>query len=193
MKKIIACVCLLMLISLPTYAKKDAAWVIKKAKAEEDVFAKQKITSFPELNYRQMGGEVKDFTGISVWKAPYFLYSLSVVEQEGAPTQFKINVREPLVNVAGNKDFQGYQKALDKDGKALDFIPGQLYLPTSVGTAVKKPVKEESFSIVLEEQYFKAHRETGIVIKVYGNTESPVFHISPWYIDGVLKYFEEQK
>ncbi|MGN0017225.1 MAG: hypothetical protein ACI37O_07815 [Candidatus Avelusimicrobium sp.] len=193
MKKIIALVCLLAMVSVPVYAKKDAAWVIKKAQVEEDSFAKQKTTLFPELNYRQMGGEVKEYTGVSVWKAPYFLYRVAVVEQDGTPTQFKINVREPLVNVAGSKDFQRYKKALDKDGKNLDFVSGNLYLPTDGGTTIKKPVKEESFSIVFDEQYFKSHRESGIVIKVYGETESPIFHLSPWYVDGVLKYFEEEK
>ena len=61
MKKIRTLVCLLALISLPAYAKKDAAWVVKKAKAEDDSFAKQKTVTFPEINYRQMGGEVKEY------------------------------------------------------------------------------------------------------------------------------------
>ncbi|MDE3277121.1 MAG: hypothetical protein PUK73_01920 [Spirochaetota bacterium] len=192
MKKIITLVCLLALISLPAYAKKDAAWVVKKAKAEDDSFAKQKTVTFPEINYRQMGGEVKEYTGVSVWKSPAFKYKIVAIEKDGQPLEFKIEVADARANLAGNKNFNNYSKALDKDGSTLKFISGVQFDPEQ-GDALKHPLKEEHFSIVLDKAYLVSHRETGIVIKVYGESESPVFHISPWYVDGVLKYFEGAK
>ena len=184
MKKIAILLGILLLVSAPAFAKKDAAWVAKKVKIENDPFEQAVVFTFPTLNYRQMGGEVKQYTGVSVMKCPYFLYFVKAKAKEGKPTEYVIEVKNPRINLAGGKSFANYKKAVDNSGKELMFTLGEQFEPKP-GDLRATP--EEGFNITLDEEYVKAHKDTGIVIKVYGDSESPIFHISPWYIDGMLQ------
>lgn len=185
MKKITLLLGVFLLFSAPAFAKKDAAWVVKKAKVENDPFEQATVYTFPTLNYRQMGGEVKQFTGVGIMKSPYFNYFVKAKAKADKPTEYVIEVKNPRINLAGNKSFANYKKAVDNRGKELAFTPGEQFEPKSGDITRSTP--EESFSITLDEEYVKSHKDTGIVIKVYGESESPIFHISPWYIDGMLQ------
>lgn len=190
MKKLALLLAVLFAVSAPAFAKKDAAWVVKKAKVETDPFEKSKVFTFPEINYRQMGGEVKQYTGVGIMKAPNFRYHIDAkVKESGA--EFVLEVKNPRINLAGAKAFANYYKALDSDGKDLDFSLTKQYEPKAGD--ISRPVPEEFFTITFNNEYLQSHLSTGIVIKVYGENESPIFHISPWYIDGVLQAVKESK
>lgn len=185
MKKLLVLLVLISFIAIPAQAKKDASWVVKKVKVENDPFEQATVFTFPTLNYRQMGGEVKQYTGVSVMKAPYFYYFVKAKVKEGKPVEYVIEVNNPRINLAGNKSFANYKKAVDNSGKELVFTLVEQFEP-KMGD-IKRTTPEENFTISLDDEYVKAHKDTGIVIKVYGDSESPIFHISPWYIDGMLQ------
>lgn len=184
MKKIALLLAVLLAVSSPAFAKKDAAWVVKKAKVTDDPFEKSKIFTFPEINYRQMGGEVKQYTGVGIMKSPYFLYHIDAkVKTNG--NEYVLEVKNPRVNLAGKKAFANYNKALDSDGNELKFALTKQFEP-KYGD-ISHPTPEEAFTITFDEAYIQSHKDTGIVIKVYGENESHIFHVSPWYIEGVLQ------
>lgn len=184
MKKTALLLAILLAVSAPAFAKKDAAWVVKKAQVTEDPFEKSKVFTFPEINYRQMGGEVKQYTGVGIMKSPYFLYHIDAkVKADGK--EFVLEVKNPRVNLAGNKAFANYYKALDNDGKELNFALTKQFEPKRGD--ITKSTPEEGFKITFDEQYIQSHKDTGIVIKVYGENESHIFHVSPWYIEGMLQ------
>lgn len=184
MKKTALLLAVLLVFYAPAFAKKDAAWIVKKAKVEDDPFEKSKVFTFPQLNYRQMGGEVKQYTGVGIMKAPYFLYHIDAkLKSDG--NEFVLVVKNPRINLAGKKAFANYYKALDSDGKELNFMLTKQFLPKAGD--ISHPNPQEDFSITFDEEYMKSHLTSGIVIKVYGENENHIFHVSPWYIDGVLQ------
>lgn len=196
MKKIFLTLCCMFLFVGISQAAKDAKWVIKKAKIDEDSFSKTTTINFPDINYRQVSpAEVKEKTGKSVWSAPYFYYWIKVIKSNNSEKAYVIWVKEILTNLAGHKDFNEYTKALDKDGTELNFKMEKFYDPdhNKYGSAFKSPTPEEEFSITVSKEYLEKFREDGLVIKVYGSKEDGIFHISNYYIDGVLKYFEDKK
>lgn len=180
-------------VSSYAFSAKDANWVIKKVKVEEDSFAKIKKINFPKIDYRQVSpAEVKEKTGISVWSSPNFTYNIIVIENSKDNSQiFKIITTENLINTAGDKDFVNYTKALDINGIELNFKMEEMYEPKKYGSAFKKSYPTETFSITITKDYLEQFRQDGIVIKVYDGKIDPIFHISSFYIDGVLKYFEQ--
>lgn len=184
MKKLLIILSAIFLITVPAFAKKDASWVLKKATVESDPFENVSLITFPTINYRQMGGEVKEYTGIGIMKSPYFLYFFKAKVGGDTPTEYILEVKNPRVNLAGHKSFANYQKALDKNGKLLDFKLIEQYEPKSGN--ITRTTPEEIFNITFDDGYIKSHKDSGIVIKVYGDTENHIFHISPWYIEGML-------
>jgi len=192
MRKILL-VLFMCFISSYAFSAKDANWVIKKVKVEEDSFAKIKRTIFPKIDYRQVSpSEVKEKTGISVWSSPNFTYNIIIVEDLKTNIKtIKIMTKENLLNLAGDKDFPNYTKALDAQGVELNFQTEEKYEPKKYGSAFKQSYPSETFSITITKDYLEKFREDGLVIKIYGERESPIYHISSFYIDGVLKYLDK--
>lgn len=184
MKKLALLLGAILLFSVPAFAKKDAAWVVKKAKATEDKFAKTKSVEFPAVKYYTVGNdEIVKMTGKSKWGyIPPITFSIKETEKEDGTKTFV------LLSADDRSSWAFYESAKDQDGKEMSF-----YRPMGDVDSYSSGVKiTEFFNIGLPEDYLKAHRETGIAIRVYGKKDNVTFHVPAWYIDGVLKYFEEK-
>lgn len=183
MKKLALLLGVFLLFSAPAFAKKDAAWVVKKAKVAEDKFANTETVSFPVIKYYTLGNaEIVEMTGKSKWgMIPSVSYQIDTTQKDGKNSFVLMAVEE-------RSNWAFYDSAKDKDGKEMKVIrPSGDVSSYSAGVSVK-----EYFNIPLTEEYLKEHRATGMVFRVYGKKDPVTFHVPAWYIDGVLNYFEQK-
>lgn len=185
MKKLSLLLGVFLLFSVPAFAKKDAAWVVKKAKATEDKFNGTTSVAFPNIKYYTLGNdEIVKMTGKSKWGyIPPITYSIKeTTQKDGSKTYL-------LLAADDRSSWAFYESAKDNDGKEMKFIRPMGDVD-SYSTGVKVT---EYFNIVLPEEYIKQHKETGAAFRVYGKKDQVTFHVPGWYFEGVLNYFENQE
>ena len=185
MKKIAVLLGVFLLFSAPAFAKKDAAWVVKKAKVTEDKFAGTKTVKFPVIKYYTLGNaEIVEMTGKTKWGyIPSITYDIEATENKDGSLSFV------LMSVDDRGNWAFYESAKDKDGNELKLIrPFGDVSGSSAGVKV-----QEYFNIPLTEEYLKNHAESGMVFRVYGRRDTTTFHVPAWYIQGVFDYFSSDK
>lgn len=78
------------------------------------------------------------------------------------------------------------QKALDSDGKAIDF-ENLDSIPRCSGSTCRT---QEYFLITLDKDYLNQHKTSGISIKIYGKRGNARVEFPAHYVQGMLNYVQ---
>jgi len=163
---------------------KTSEGIMQHAKITEDKFQNTKWVNFSSIRPNQMS-DYKEVTGVSAWNVPAgYFYVRALQGATNTPG---------LVQVYFSTDYASewgfYHSAVDSEKNKLKFVEIDREV-TNDGGYVHTV---EDFAINLDWEYLKARSGQNIIIKVYGKKQDFVFFIPNYYVDGVLKYFEDKK
>ncbi len=162
----------------PTWTKTSQD-IINSAKVNEDAFAKTKTVNFAKVTPYTLQDR-KEVLG--QWDTLEGQFYLRGIVKENQPVKYQIVI---ATNNASEWGF--YEKAIDSDGKKLDFTKTGVDVKTGYSNAT--PV--EYMTITLSNDYLKSHLNNNLIIKVYGQKKDFVFYVPQSYLEGVYKYFNE--
>lgn len=163
------------------YAPKTADYVYSNAKKTEDKFYKSTRIDFPGYNLRHFTN-YKQITGRSNWLAPDTGIKPVALYNEKACNlylYFDINL----------SNWAFYSSAIDENGNKLNFIPSDQKV--NEGNKYENVSINEKFSIRLPDNFLEENKDKNPQIEVQGKRDSFRVYLPDYYIDGMLKYFEE--
>jgi hypothetical protein len=147
-------------------------------KITEDTFKNTKWVSFQTVTPYVLQDR-KKVTGTWDTLDGVFLIRASVNPENNFPKFFQIYVS---TNNANSWGF--YNRAIDKDGKELQFVEIDSKVSTSLGIKT-----DERFAITFDKNYLESHKNDNLIIKVYGKRNEFVFYVPQTYLEGVYNYF----
>ena len=160
----------------PTWTK-TAQDVINSAKVKEDTFEKTKTVNFTKVTPYTLQDRKKVLGQWDTLNGQFYLRGIIVAN---LPVVYQI------VIATNNSSAWGfYERALDSNGKKLDFK----VVDSKVDTSLNLVKTVEYMTITLSEDYIKQHLNDNLIIKVYGKRDNFVFYVPQSYLEGVYKYF----
>lgn len=176
MKRISLLLAVLLAVSAPAFAKKDEAWVIKKTKVSEDKFAKTQTIIFPTLKPTLMS-DFKKITGQNTPGGKFFVRIIKDKETSSMQIYYEKT----------NTSWGFYNSALDQDGTNLKFT--EIASSTDTGGGIL--TTHEEFTIDISKDILEKYKDQNYLIKVYGKNDNFIFYLPDYYINGILKFINE--
>jgi len=179
---------------------KNAEAVAKAVKITDDSFKKEKLYEFPAMNYDIVDKKEKlqylpDYKSPGLVACPY-LYQISAIVKAGTEEKtFKLDfsfycydtevffVKE-IYDGDGNKIYEGPSN-YDDAWKNHDMR--NTYMIVGVAK-MDRHAFDASSNITLE--YLQAHKDTGLIFKIFTNKKDQYLHIPSYYIQAVVDAFK---
>ena len=164
------------------YAPKTSEYVATKAVQTSDSFYKNTRVDFPTYNLRHFTN-YKEITGRSNWLAPdTSIKPVALYNEKACNIYIDFNM---LLD-----EWAFYSSAIDENGKKIEFIERDQKVNAAEDKYSKVSISEK-FSLRLPENYLTSNRGKNPQIEVQGKRDSFRFYLPDYYIDGMLKYFED--
>jgi len=162
----------------PTWDK-TAQDIIKSAKVKEDTFEKTKTVNFAKVTPYTLQDRKKVLGQWDTLNGQFYLRGIVIPK---LPVVYQI-----VIATNNTSEWGFYERALDSDGKKLDFKN----VDSKVDTSLQFVKTVEYMTITFDDQYLKKHINDNLIIKVYGKRDNFVFYVPQSYLEGVYKYFNE--